>query len=121
MKQFIKYILFFSKSVFLKDKCLKLPILANLWPITYGEVYKNNDWDEEECRDDKEFLKIEEEMWAKMYPGQASASAEKDKVGDEVTTESANEGDSLCQFFDDCDNADVGNLPLPLNELGLVI
>ena len=87
----------------------------------YLKRYKNKDWDEEECRDDEEFLKIEEEMWAKMYPGQASASAEEDKVGDEVTTDSANEGDSLCQFFDDSDNADVGNLPLPLNEIGLDI
>ena len=87
----------------------------------YLKRYRNKDWDEEECRDDEKFLKIEEEMWAKMYPGQASASAEEDKVGDEVTTDSANEGDSLCQFFDDCDNAGVMNLPLPLNELGLVI
>jgi len=87
----------------------------------YLKRYKNKDWDEEECRDDEEFLKIEEEVWAKMYPGQASASAEEDQVGDEVTTDSANEGDSLCQFFDDCNNADVGNLPLPLNEVGLGI
>ena len=87
----------------------------------YLKRYKNKDWDEEECRDDEEFLKIEEEMWAKMYPDQASASSEEDQVGDEVATDSANEGDSLCQFFDDCDNAAVGNLPLPLNEIGLGI
>ena len=56
-----------------------------------------------------------------MYPGQASALAEEDKVGDEVTTDSANEGDRLCQFFDDCYNAAVMKSPLPLNELGLVV
>ena len=57
-------------------------------------------------------------MWAKMYPGQASASTEEDEVGDEVTSDSAYEGDRLCQFFDDRDNAGVINLPLPQNELG---
>lgn len=84
----------------------------------YLKRYKNKDWDEEECRDDEEFLKVEEELWAKMYPGQAAALAEENEVGDEVTSDSADEGDNLCNFFDDHDNASVMALPLPRTELG---
>ena len=41
----------------------------------YLKRYRNNVWDEEACRDDKEFLKVEEEMWSRMYPGEVSALA----------------------------------------------
>ena len=79
--------------------------------------YKNNDWDEEECRVGKEFLKIEEEMWSTMYPGQASALAAQDEVGDEVGAEvildSSSEGDHLSPFFDGHDNSAVLTLPGP--------
>ena len=84
----------------------------------YLKRCNNNYWDEEECRDDEEFLKVEEELWAKMYPGQAIASAEDDEVGDEVASDSTDEGDRLCHFFDDPDNAGVMTMPLPQNELG---
>ena len=30
----------------------------------YMKRYKNNDWDDEECWDDEEFLKVEEELWS---------------------------------------------------------
>ena len=83
----------------------------------YLKRYKNNDWDEEECRDDEEFLKIEEEMWSTMYPGQASALAEQDEVVDEVGAEdildSISEGDHLSRFFDGHDNSAVLALPGP--------
>ena len=78
----------------------------------YMKRYKNNDWDEEECRDDEEFLKVEEEMLSSTYPGQASASAEEDEVRDEVTSDSPNEGDNLSQWFDGYDNTEVMNLPI---------
>ena len=35
----------------------------------YLKRYRNNIWVEEDCRDDDEFLKIEEDMWSSMYPG----------------------------------------------------
>ena len=85
----------------------------------YMKRYKNNYWDEKECRYDKEFLKVEEEIWSSMYPGQASASAEEDEVSKEVTSDSPNEGDILSQW-DSYDNTEVTNLPIPQNEPEIV-
>ena len=79
----------------------------------YLRRVRNNDWDNNESRDDKEFLKLEEEMWSAMYPGLASALAAQDEFGDEVTSDSADKGDKLCQFFDGHDNSEVMNLPVP--------
>ena len=79
----------------------------------YLKRYKNNDWDEEECRDDEEFLKIEKEMWSTMYPGQESALAEQDEVGAEDILDSISEGDHQSRFFDGHDNSAVMNLPGP--------
>ena len=53
-----------------------------------------------------------------MYPGQAAASAEENEVGDEVTSDSADEEDRLCQFLDGRDNAGVMTMPVSQNELG---
>ena len=39
----------------------------------YMDRVRNKDWDDEENRDDEEFLKLEEELWSKMYPEQANA------------------------------------------------
>ena len=55
-----------------------------------------------------------------MFSGQASASAEKNEVSDEVTSDSPNEGDNLSQWFDGYDNTEVMNLPLPRNEPEIV-
>ena len=79
--------------------------------------YKNNDWDEEECWEDEEFLNIEEEMWSTMYPAQASTLAAQDEVGNEVGAEvtlgSSSEGDHLSPLFDGHDNSAVLALPGP--------
>ena len=48
-----------------------------------------------------------------MYSGLASALAVQDEVGDEVTSDSADEGDKPCRFFDSHDNTGVMNLPEP--------
>ena len=53
-----------------------------------------------------------------MYPGLAPALVAQDEVGGEVTSDSADEGDNLCRFFDGDDDTEVMNLPLPRNELG---
>ena len=79
----------------------------------YLKRVRNDDWDDHESRDDEEFLKLEEEMWSTMYPGLASALAAQDEAGDEVTSDSADEGDKLCQFFDGHDNTEVMNMPEP--------
>ena len=79
----------------------------------YLKRYKNNDWDEEECRDDEKFLKIKEEMWSTMYLdlGQAPALVAEDEVGDEVgdevTLDYSSKGDNLSWFFDGHDNSVV--------------
>ena len=65
----------------------------------YLRRVRNDDWDEHESWGDKEFLKLEEEMWSTMYPGPASALAAQDEVSDEVTSDYADEGDSLCRFL----------------------
>ena len=75
--------------------------------------YKNNDWDEEECWNIKEFLKVEEDMWSRMYPGQAPALVEEDEVGDKVTSDFSNEGDNLSHFLNGHGNTEVINLPEP--------
>ena len=46
-----------------------------------------------------------------MYPGLASALVAQDKVGDEITSDSADY--KLCQFFGGHDNTEVMNLPGP--------
>ena len=47
-------------------------------------------------------------------PGASIAAlATQDEVGDEVTSNSADERDKLCRFFDGHDNTAVMNLPEP--------
>ena len=86
---------------------------------------RNNDWDDQECRDDEEFLKFEEELWSNIYPEQASALVAEDKVDAEeisdytdevVPADDLEEGDMLSNLFGGCDNSEVMNMPMP--ELG---
>ena len=73
----------------------------------YLKRARNDDWDDQESRDGKEILKIEVELWSTMYSGIVSALAAQDKIHDEVTSDSADEGDQLCQFFDGHDKNEV--------------
>ena len=77
----------------------------------YLKRNRNDDWDDEEGRDDEEFLRVEEELWSKMYPGQASACAAQIDV--DALPDNLEEGDMLSHFFDDRDNAELMNLPMP--------
>ena len=85
----------------------------------YMDRVRNNDWDDEENRDDKEFLKLEEELWSKMYPEQAHAvEAVPEGVVDEILEstvddqpENEMEAKALCDFFDECGNGDELVLP----------
>ena len=68
-------------------------------------ISSQNDWDDEECWDDEEFLKVKEELWSTMCPGQTSALASQNEVSAEFTSDSAeltldfsDEGDNLCIF-----------------------
>ena len=73
----------------------------------YMDRVRNNDWDDEENRDDEEFLKLEEELWSKMYPEQAHAvEAVTEGVVDKilesiVDNQPANEmkASALCDLF----------------------
>lgn len=84
---------------------------------------RNKDWDDEENRDDEEFLKLEEELWSKMYPEQANAvEAGAEGVVDEnlvsiVDNQPANEieAEALCAFFEECSNGD--ELVLPFSDV----
>ena len=85
----------------------------------YMDRVRNNDWDDEENRDDEEFLKLEEELWSKMYPEQAhAAEAVPEGVVDEILEsmvddqpENEMEAKALCDFFDECGNGDELVLP----------
>ena len=48
-----------------------------------------------------------------MYLGLAPALTAHDKIGDEVTSDSADEGDKLCLLFYGHDNTEVMDLPEP--------
>ena len=48
-----------------------------------------------------------------MYLGLAPALTAQDKIGDEVTSDSADEGDKLCLLFYGHDNTEVMDLPEP--------
>ena len=75
----------------------------------YVERVNNNDWDEKDDRDDKEFLQLEGELWAKMYPEQADAEeAQEGENGEDLLEEIAggaphkdsDSGEELSQFFE---------------------
>ena len=83
----------------------RLHILDKVIINEYLKRNKNDDWHDEECRDDEEFLKVKEELWSTMYPGQASALTAQDKISTKLISDSAkltldvaDEGDNLCIF-----------------------
>ena len=79
----------------------------------YLKRKRNDNWDDEECRDNKEFLKVKEELWSKMYPMQESTGAEQidvDVLPDNIDEAKA---DMLSGFLDGDDMSDSMNLPLP--------
>ena len=94
----------------------------------YLKRIREKSWDDQECRDDEEFLKFEKELWSQMYPEQARALDEEDMVSAEVgaeaeltsssdsnnlPTDSLDEGDVLGEWFDDPIHGDVMGIDLP--------
>ena len=94
----------------------------------YLERLRKNDWDECENRDDEEFLKLEAELWSKMYPEQANSVEMEEEEGgveesceakdDSSTARDIGEGEEeeLLAYFEGHGNEDVINLPLPSTE-----